>query len=310
MDYVIFFYSPHSGDNKILRYLDAIINKYQQKGLSIIPYRVTSPKIVDDVFDSTTIRPHHVLIAGGDGTVNMVVNSMMKRGFEVPIATLPAGTANDFAYVMGYPVSILLACDMILAGDIVEVDLGMVNDRYFVNVLSAGLLTDVSQKTPTILKNTFGKMAYYMSSIQELPRFKRISITVESEETHYNDSALLFFVFNGKTAGNLPFAYNSDLNDGKFDVLIVKGSNLAETINTAFHFVSGNQTSYPKGIVYFKADSLKISCETPLHIDIDGEEGPSLPIEVKCIKGGIKVIAPNYDSVSYPTDKQFIDIMK
>ncbi len=310
MQYVLFFYSPYSGDNKILQYLDIIINKYQQKGFSIVPFRVTSPKIVDDTLKTTTIKPHHILIAGGDGTVNMVVNCIINNRFEAPIATLPAGTANDFAHVMGYPANIVKTCDMILSGNIVDIDLGVVNDRYFVNVLSAGLLTDVSQKTPTFLKNTVGKMAYYLSSLQELPRFRKIAIVINSDEVSYNDNALMFFIFNGKTAGNMRLAYKSDLNDGKLDVLIVRGSNLAETMNTAFHFISGKEDSYPKGIVYFKADKLDISCDTSLHIDIDGEAGPTLPINVRCIKGGLKVIAPNYENISCDTYNQFTDIMR
>ncbi len=312
MDYVLFFYSPYAGDNKILQYLDVIVTKYQEKGISILPYRVTSPRIVEQVLSANTIPLSHILIAGGDGTVNMVVNIMKRLEVNTPIATLPAGTANDFAHTLGYPASIPVACDIILSGDVAKIDLGVVNNRYFVNVLSAGLLTDVSQRTPTILKNTFGKLAYYMSSIQDLPRFRKVKITLESEEMSYSDSALMFFVFNGKTAGNLNFAPNADLKDGMFDVLVIKGRNLVETMNSIFGFLSGIHNNYPKGILYFKVDKMTIESDDALTIDIDGEQGPALPITVECIKGGIEVILPNYDNMpsSYKSSKNFMDIMK
>lgn len=292
MEYVLFLYSPYSGDNRILNYLDQIIKKYQSKGLTIIPFRITDSINIDDFFTHINLTPHHILIAGGDGTVNMVVNSMMRCNFCYPIATLPAGTANDFAHVMGYPESILKTCDMILNGHVQEVDLGMVNDQYFVNVLSAGLLTDVSQRTPTKLKNNFGKMAYYMSSLQELPRFKKIAIRMESENVTFDDKVLMFLVFNGRTAGNFNLAYYSDFSDGLFDVLVIKGNNLVETIETAFHFASGVESSYPKGVLYFKASSIKISCDDDILLDIDGEQGPALPIDVRCVKGGLRVVVP------------------
>lgn len=295
MKYVLFLYSPYSGDNRILNYLDIIIDKYQQKGYSIVPYRITDSVDVDSILKRTKIEVHHILIAGGDGTVNHIVNAMMRCNFHVPIATLPAGTANDFAHVLGYPVSILQTCDLILNGEIIDVDLGMVNDQYFMNVLSAGLMTEVSQKTPTIMKNTFGKLAYYMSSLQELPRFRKLSIRVNSETITYDDTAIMFFVFNGRTAGNMNLAYYADVTDGLLDVLIVKGHNIVETIGTVFHFASGFETSYPKGVLYFKAKSISISCETETTLDIDGEQGPNLPVEIKCIKGGIKVIVPTYN---------------
>lgn len=295
MKYVLFLYSPYSGDNRILNYLDPIIDKYQRKGFSIIPYRITDSVDVEAIFKSCKVDVHHILIAGGDGTVNHIVNAMMRCSFHVPIATLPAGTANDFAHVLGYPVSILQTCDMILEGEIIDVDLGLVNDRYFLNVLSAGLMTEVSQKTPTILKNTFGKLAYYMSSIQELPRFRKLSIKVDSETVTFDDTAIMFFVFNGRTAGNMNLAYYADVTDGLLDVLIVRGRNIVDTIGTVFHFASGLETSYPKGVVYFKAKSITISGENDTPLDIDGEQGPSLPVTIKCLKGGIKVVVPTYN---------------
>lgn len=295
MKYVIFLYSPYSGDNRILNYLDTIIDKYQRKGFSIVPYRITDSVDVDSILKSTKLSVHHILIAGGDGTVNHIVNAMMRCDFHVPIATLPAGTANDFAHVLGYPVSILQTCDLILDGEIIDVDLGMVNDQYFINVLSAGLMTEVSQKTPTIMKNTFGKLAYYMSSLQELPRFRKLSIRIDSETVTYDDTAIMFFVFNGRTAGNMNLAYYADVTDGLLDVLIVKGHNIVETIGTVFHFASGFETSYPKGVLYFKAKSISISCDADTTLDIDGEQGPVLPVKINCIKGGIKVIVPTYN---------------
>lgn len=309
MKYVLFLYSPYSGDNRILNYLDTIIDKYQRNDYSIIPYRITDSMDVDALLSSVEIEVHHILIAGGDGTVNHIVNAMMRTDFHVPIATLPAGTANDFAHVLGYPVSIMQTCDLILSGEIIDVDLGMVNDRYFVNVLSAGLMTDVSQKTPTILKNTFGKLAYYMSSIQELPHFRKLSIKIDSETVTYDDTAVMFFVFNGRTAGNMNLAYYADITDGLFDVLIVKGRNIVDTIGTVFHFASGFETSYPRGVLYFKAKTLTISGENDTTLDIDGEQGPNLPVKINCIKGGIKVIVPKYD----PSQRNiylFKDIMR
>lgn len=308
MRYVLFLYSPYSGDNRILNYIDTIIEKYQRKDFSIIPYRITDSVDVDSILNRTKVEVHHILIAGGDGTVNHIVNAMMRCNFHVPIATLPAGTANDFAHVLGYPVSILQTCDMILAGEIIDVDLGMVNDRYFLNVLSAGLMTEVSQKTPTIMKNTFGKLAYYMSSIQELPRFKKLSIKINSEIVTFDGSAIMFFVFNGRTAGNMNLAYYADVTDGLLDVLIVKGRNIVDTIGTVFHFASGFETSYPRGVLYFKAQSLTINGDGDTVLDIDGEHGPHLPVTIKCLKGGIKVVVPTYNLNS--NRYLFRDIMK
>lgn len=309
MRYVLFLYSPYSGDNRILNYLDIVTDKYQDAGFSVIPYRVTDSVDVDSILQNTNIEIHHILIAGGDGTVNHVVNCMMRCNFKVPIAILPAGTANDFAHVLGFSENLRQTIDMILDGEITDVDLGLVNDQYFLNVLSAGLMTDVSQKTPTILKNTFGKLAYYMSSIQELPRFRKINIKVDSDDMTFSGSALMFFVFNGRTAGNMNIAYHADVADGLLDVIIVKGNNIVNTIGTILHFASGLETSYPRGVVYFKTSSLTITGDNNITLDIDGEQGPNVPVKISCIKGGIQVVVPTYNHNS-PNKFLFRDIKK
>ena len=309
MRYVLFLYSPFSGDNRILNYLDLITEKYQERKFSVIPYRLTNSTDLDYILSSTKLDVHHILIAGGDGTVNQVVNSMMRCNLKVPIAIIPAGTANDFAHVLGFPVSLEQTINMILDGEIKSVDLGVVNDTYFLNVLSAGLMTDISQKTPTLLKNTFGKLAYYMSSIQELPHFKKINIKMDSETVSFDDTALMFFVFNGRTAGSMNIAYKSDISDGLLDILIFKGHNIVETIGTLFHFASGLETSYPRGVIYFKASSITITSEASIRLDIDGEQGPVLPVAIKCIKDGIQVIVPTYKQNS-PNNFLFKDIKK
>ena len=95
-------------------------------------------------------------------------------GLNLPVAVLPAGTANDFATLLGMPTDIEEACRAILAGRIHAMDLGRANGRYFANVFSCGLFTDVSQKTPTAWKNNLGKIAYYINGIGDLPRFRKM----------------------------------------------------------------------------------------------------------------------------------------
>ncbi len=296
---VKFIYNPYSGNTKIVSALDNIIQRYQDKGYIIEPFRLTYESKIDTLLNNLQVEEyHHILIAGGDGTVNIIINEIVQRNIDLPVAVLPAGTANDFAKVLGYSSSLKTACKEILEGEVQTIDLGKVNDRYFVNVLSFGLLTDISQKTPTILKNTFGKLAYYFRSLGELPKFTKIHLKIESKELYFEDEALMFFVFNGRTAGNLNLAYKSDIQDGYFDVLIVRGENVVETIQTVFHFITKSKNDYPKGVVHFKSKQLEIHHLSTNHIDIDGETGPLFPLKVICLPHHLKVIIPSKISKS------------
>ena len=186
MQKVRFAYNPKAGETVITDWLDNIIDIYQRGGYSIMPYRLAFTEAEEtDLLDDIDGSYHHILVAGGDGTVNYVVNMLKRRNLDLPVAVLPTGTANDFANTLGVPSDIEKACRRILGGEIRRVDLGRANDEYFVNVFSCGLFTDVSQKTPTILKNTFGKLAYYFGGLGELPNFRKMHISIESDGGNY-----------------------------------------------------------------------------------------------------------------------------
>lgn len=293
MQRVRFIYNPFSGENKILGSLDFIILHYQKAGYTVEPFRLTHETDIMHALEGIDHTYHHLLIAGGDGTINSVVNGVKNAKLDIPVAVLPAGTANDFAHLIGHGRSIKRACLDILKGEIQHIDLGEVNGKYFINVLSAGLFTEISQKTPTLFKNTFGKLAYYMSSLGELPNFKKIHLRIDSKDLIYDDNALIIFVFNGRTAGNFKIAYRSDMHDGLLDVLVVKGDNIVETISTAFHFFTRSTTDYPKGVIHFKTNHLEVRSDDKMSVDVDGESGPEFPLTINCIPKALRIIIPN-----------------
>ncbi|AVQ20893.1 lipid kinase [Fusobacterium necrophorum subsp. funduliforme] len=292
MKRIKFIYNPISGSGNSAKILDTVIATYQKYNKIIVPFRIgeTFPleKALEDIHDNY----EHLLIAGGDGTINRVLNLYMKKELTLPIAILPTGTANDFAKYLDIPLDIAEACEKILHSKAKRVDLGKVNDVYFINVFSFGLFTDVSQKTPTHLKNTFGKLAYYFNGMKEIPRFGKIDLKVESEDLTIQTKCFLAFVFNGQTAGNINIAYNSKINDGLLDVILVKGENLLKLGNLAYNFLRGEhlEKAEQENILYFKSKSLSLSSSQEITTDIDGETGPSLPVQIKCIPKAFPIL--------------------
>lgn len=291
MKKVKFIYNPFSGEAVVTKNLDTIIGKYQAKGYTIVPFRISTEQNLEDAFLDIDSSYHHILGAGGDGTINQIINIMKKKNLDIPLAILPVGTANDFAKYIGMPADIGSACDKILAGKIQEIDLGKANDKYFINVFSFGLFTDVSHKTPTHLKNTIGKLAYYLSGIKELPSFKKLDIKVTSDEFFYEGNALIFFTFNGRTAGNINISYKSEINDGLLDVIIVKGENIRSTLSSLLAFLKLEHLEKPKDIIHFTTSDFTVEySDSSLESDIDGEVGPTSPIHISCIENGLKMI--------------------
>ncbi|WP_300329362.1 YegS/Rv2252/BmrU family lipid kinase [Fusobacterium sp.] len=292
MKKVKFIYNPFSGEKEILKYLDYIIHAYQKKGFVIIPYRLSFDSDITNIFDDIDETYDHILASGGDGTINQIVNLMKELNIDLPIGVIPGGTANDFAHLIGMPQSIRYSIDMILNSEPSTIDLGKANGKYFINIFSCGLFTDVSQKTPTEYKNTFGKLAYYFTGIKELPKFKMLDLKIKAKDFVYEGTSIIFFVFNGRTAGNLRLAHDSTVDDGLLDILIIPGDNFLEKLSILPHLLTKNPVSYPKGIIHFKADEIEIDVKNPDEYitDVDGEEGPKFPIKITCEKNSLKVL--------------------
>ena len=289
MKKVRFIYNPYSGENSIINELDNIIKMHQEVGLTIVPYRIQKGKNLEEALNIIDESYSYILIAGGDGTVDSVVNVMEMKNINIPIGILPVGTANDFAKFIGMPADISEACKQILDSKPTKVDVGRINNKYFINVASTGLFTDVSQKTDVNLKNTIGKLAYYLKGLEELPNFRRLKIKLTSKECNYEGEMYLILVFNGKTAGNFNLATQADVTDGKLDVIIFKAVQIYELLPLFIKVLKGEHLDSDK-VVYFKTDDVYIESTEDIVTDIDGEKGPDFPLRIRCIKGGIKVL--------------------
>ncbi|BCZ44810.1 lipid kinase [Clostridium gelidum] len=289
MKNVRFIYNPYSGENNIINELDNVIKLHQEADMTIVPYRIQKGKDLAEALDIIDETYSYILIAGGDGTVDSLVNAMKHRNINIPIGILPVGTANDFGKFINMSSDIQEACRQILDSKPVAVDVGKINDDYFINVASTGLFTDISQKIDANLKNTIGKLAYYLKGIEELPNFRKLKVKLSSKECDYEGEMYLLLVFNGKTAGSLNLAYEAEITDGKLDVIMFKAIQVMELLPLFIKLLKGEHLDSDK-VVYFKTDDVYIESPEDIVTDIDGERGPDFPLRIQCIKGGIKLL--------------------
>jgi YegS/Rv2252/BmrU family lipid kinase len=289
MKKVRFIYNPYSGENNIVNELDNVIRLHQEANLTIVPYRIQKGRDLAEALDIIDETYSYILIAGGDGTVDSLVNAMKQRNVNLPIGILPVGTANDFGKFINMPADIEEACKQILDSKPVAVDVGKINDKYFINVASTGLFTDISQKTDVNLKNTMGKLAYYLKGLEELPNFRKLHVKISSKECNYEGEMYLLLVFNGQTAGNLNLATEAEVTDGKLDVVMFKAIAIIELLPLFIKLLKGEHLDSDK-VVYFKTDDVLIESSEDIVTDIDGERGPDFPLRIQCIKGGMKLL--------------------
>ena len=166
-----------------------------------------------------------VVAVGGDGTLNEVINGVVMSKSETPVAVISAGTVNDFATYLNLPQTPREFCDMIADFQLKKVDVGKVNDKYFINVVAAGLLSDTGFKVSKDKKAVMGKLAYYLEGAAELPKQfgKSWKMRFATDDKTIEEEVLLFMIANSQSVGGFrEIAPLASVSDGLFDAVIIK----------------------------------------------------------------------------------------
>ncbi len=287
----ILVYNAKSGDQRIPNKIDYIIGRFQEKNILVQPYRVVpnkNQKLVEVIKEN---KYDFIIISGGDGSVNHMVNIMLKNDISVPLAIIPSGTCNDFARSVKIPNDLEKALDIILAGRIIAVDVGLINDtQYFVGTCAGGLFVDISFNTHTELKKNFGPFAYYLKALSEVSNIDSFKIKIKTDETEIEEKVFIFLILNGKdAAGFSNLIEEADVTDGLMDILLIKDCTHIDLANLFFKVLS-NDFSNDKHVTKLSTRSCYLESDKNIHLSIDGEKGMDLPINVKFINKRLKVI--------------------
>ena len=213
-----------------------------------------------------------LIAAGGDGTMNEVVNGVAQTDWRGPVALIPLGTANDFALGLGVPEEVPTAFDVAVEGSDREVDLVRVNDRYFVNVSTGGVAAQATGETPSDTKQLLGPLAYLVTGVQKLPELEPTPARFTTPDGEaYDGEVMMYAVGNGRRtgAGSL-VTPEAELSDGELDVMIVPGMTRMEFMALAPRIRSGTHVDHPE-VTYFRTDRLTVECGADLAVNADGE---------------------------------------
>ncbi len=285
-------YNPSAGRQNVKRKIDNICNILMDNGY-IIGKFATQGK--DDAMNETIkscSEDWDILIAcGGDGTINEVATGIIKGGRQIPVAIFATGTVNDFATSMKLPTGPKAFCEMIMREDIIDVDLGKANNGYFVNVLAGGLISDVAHQVPVEMKTLFGRAAYYMAGLREMPKqmLNPFHIKLESEEHTCEEEVILFLVTNTSSIGGFKgLAPDAEVEDGLLDCIIIRKVEILDVLPVFISLLKGNITTNPN-VKHFKTRNLKIESKETMQFDMDGEYAGELPISLEVLPGSFSI---------------------
>lgn len=256
--------------------------------------------------DATTIvkelgNEHDMVICcGGDGTVNEIVNGLMQIEKKIPLGYIPCGSTNDFASTLGIPVGVGPATEMILSGKKNGYDIGTLNGRSFCYVASFGVATDISYSTPQSLKNIFGHAAYMINGFiirffSMLKNFKPIHMKIEYDGGVLEDDFYFGALANTTSVAGLFKLDDVKLNDGYFELLLVRG--LHKNIEMLKCLKRVIKKEYDgEQIMILKTKKVRIISQESVPWTLDGEFGGSYTdaaLEVK--HNGVEIYSENHE---------------
>lgn len=283
----LLLYNPKAGRNKAAGKMAVVGEMFRAAGHTAVEEPIEFGRNPFDGYEDVDL----VVVAGGDGTINYVVNCMKSRSLDIAMGFVPSGTANDFARAIGMSRTPAKAARQILEGEERRVDCGHVNDLYYVNIFSFGLFTTTSQHTPDRIKKMIGKGAYIFEGLRELKSLHSLPLHIEADGETVDTEALMVLVFNGETAGSFPLARTASMCDGLLDCLILEKHNFFSTCGGMIRYLWRGSSS---NVLHLKARDIRMTTTSKHDIptDVDGQRGPEFPLHISCLPAALRIVCP------------------
>ncbi len=281
----------HSGKGIIEEQLAALINYYNKANYEVTVYISQYKGHIKEIARKRGKDFDAVVCCGGDGTLNETVNGIMRIKERPVLGYIPCGSTNDFATSLGIPINIEDSYKKAIDGKLFNLDIGRINDNYFTYVAGFGLFTNVSYETPQNIKNVLGYQAYLLEGIRQLTNIKSYELEIEYDQGTIKDNIMIGLVSNSNSIAGMKtiFKNYADLNDGLFEVLLVKtpkNINLLKSI-----IASIVEKDFDKELFYsFKTSHLSIKGSEEISWTIDGEYcGTYDKADINVINKAIKI---------------------
>lgn len=301
------------------RLVEQAVRDFKKHHFDVRLFIEKSPEEVCQRAADATAKGVPILVAaGGDGTVNAVVNGMMEASESngetrvipagVGLGILPLGTGNVFARNIGIPIFWRDACRVIRKNQRRRIDLGRAillsrsgeesrgQERYFLLMTGIGFDAKVMEDTSLRLKSMLRDFAYMLKSLQNAVTYRGTHITLKlDQEVVYSDQAWLVMVGNAASyAWDIKFTSKARLDDGVLDVCLMPYANKLVSVQQVMELLKGQHIEQGAA-KYWQMHHLEVHSEPPVPVQLDGDEWATTPLELQVYPAALEVLAPPSD---------------
>jgi diacylglycerol kinase (ATP) len=231
-----------------------------------------------------------VVAAGGDGTVNEVINGL--AGTRTALGALPVGTVNVWVRELGLPLQPRAAAEALLACQPRQIDLGRAGERYFLLMCGVGFDAAVTAGVRAKEKRRLGAFAYVLSALSMATRFRSTSARVIVDGRPIRSRVLMVVLGNSQLYGGVvKVTARASLDDGLLDVCIIKGKSIWSAPLRILSIITQRYNVDPQ-IEYHRAREISISARRPLPVQVDGDHIGSTPMTFEAVPGALVALLP------------------
>ena len=287
MQKIMLIINPTSGGEKALDYKDKLENK-AKKYFEQVYTRITQKAQDATNFAEEASQEHYdaVLVFGGDGTVNEVISGIAERDYIPKLAIIPGGTGNLITKLLEINQDIDGAIDELDFSSTNKIDIGKSNGHYFGYIFSIGSLPEAIHNVGIEDKTKFGMLAYAINTMKSVVTDQAFNITVETENGNYMGPASHVLVLLTNYFADKKI-FDED-KDGYANILILKDASILTKLSVIPDLLKGDVV-VNDNIEQMKARHIKISSDSELETDVDGDKSDNLPVEIKVLGQHIEV---------------------
>lgn len=236
----------------------------------------------------------HLIVIGGDGTLNEVVNGLMtlERDERPTVGIIPAGTCNDFARALELPIQPTQAAQIIRSSHEQHVDVIQVNEMYALNFVGVGLIADTSRQIDPDEKESLGSIGYFLATIRQFREADLFNITLRrGSEVIYDGDVSFLYVGNGSYLGTVPTKLETQsFSDGLLEVVHSSAIGFPMIRQLLAQQLGLDQKSTEWS--HFQASHVEVELNEPQIIDIDGEHFESDHLTIRIRERALTFLTP------------------
>ncbi|MFU2206812.1 diacylglycerol/lipid kinase family protein [Streptococcus pluranimalium] len=232
-----------------------------------------------------------VFVMGGDGTVNEGISGLAEQDYRPKFGFFPLGTVNDLARALNIPINPKEAIEALDFEQTKSLDIGKINDRYFMNVVAVGSIPEAVRDVSVEEKTKFGKMAYLISGLKKIVQNETYNFELDVDGDHISvESTTLLIGLTNSIGGHENFLPDAKVDDGLLHLVYLKDTNMLESFQAVPNLVQGvTESNQNLGYRTFNKAHIALKNSQSLGTNVDGDDGDDLPIDVTILPSHLTV---------------------